>query len=186
MSKSPFQHRLSPPPGNWFRPRYVCGLPLRVCLVSLFCKIASNLVSISSFFTSVPSEDQCIDSADVRGNTIIRTNASRAAGAVFIDSSTVRSSHECVAKCCSVSSCNLAIVDSKVSSNHWHQIFLKAHTHELARTHSHTGPSRENPGPPTALKPGPPRYPPPLQTLSYPSCPVPTMCEKHQCINLCM
>jgi len=76
------QHRLSPPPGNWFRP-------------------------------SVPSEDQCIDSADVRGNTIIRTNASRAAGAVFIDSSTVRSSHECVAKCCSVSSCNLAIVDSK-------------------------------------------------------------------------
>ena len=67
-------------------------------------------------FNSIPSEDACIDSADVRANMIIRTNASRAAGAVFIDSSDVRSSHECVAKCCSVSSCNLAIVDLKVSN----------------------------------------------------------------------
>ena len=33
----------------------------------------------------------------------------------------------------------------------------------------HAGPSRENPGPPAALKPGPPRYPP-----SYPPNPPPS------------
>jgi len=63
--------------------------------------------------SSLSAAEACIDTADVRANTIIRTNASRAAGARFIDSSSVGSSHDCVAKCCDVSNCNLAVVDSK-------------------------------------------------------------------------
>lgn len=55
----------------------------------------------------------CLLAADVQRDTIIRTNASREAGAVFLVTVDVDGQLDCIARCCALDKCNLAVVDAK-------------------------------------------------------------------------
>jgi len=64
----------------------------------------------------IPSKtmNKCLVAVSYR-HTIIRTRDSRAAGAVFLSSLSLKSPSACVDACCANSSCNTAVMKQKVS-----------------------------------------------------------------------